>query len=150
MSQQRFSNPPTASSGVNSQPAPTNLREQIAVLNQILNVLNELVLAGSLTTTIEYQTITAGGTPQLLYPNSKPVRFGLIQNLGATEVLTFFAAAGSVGKPIQGTASQGTVLNPASVAGQAGSSLPIGNEDLGTYTVLGATTGHGYSIRYAW
>lgn len=151
---QRVANKTFPSSQINSQTVPTpdpySVTDNNRLLQEILGELQALVDRGMLNATIEFQTIASGATPQVLYANSKPVRTGLIQNLSATEELTVFAASGTVGSPIQGTAGQGTVLNRAPAAGQGGGSLAVANVDLGSFTVLATTTGHGYSIFYAW
>jgi len=130
--------PPTNGGGPNDVPLLTSILDVLELIQYDLDLVSEPGLKKG---TTDYFTITAGGTSQPLYSNTKKVSNALIQNL-STDPLTLRAAS-AVSAAV---ADQGIVLNPSTGAGLAGGSLPVGNVDLSTYTIIGATTGDGFSI----
>lgn len=117
----------------------------IPYLQQIINILASVLTAGQSKGIIEYYTIAAGGTSQLLFSSQKLVKKAIIINL-STDCLYLFSN-GYEGGPI-GVTAQGFPLNAASSGGLGGGSLPLGNVDLGTFSILGANTSDAYVVYY--
>lgn len=116
----------------------------LSTLQAIQADLDLMIKPGAVQGTIDVISLTSGAAVQQLYVNPTKVRKALIQNI-STDAVTLFTSTGT-SNGIHGTAGSGTVLNPASVSGQGGGSLPVTNEDLSNYFFVGATTADKVSV----
>lgn len=115
-----------------------------ALLQSILDTLLRIQVAewgvfipgGSLANT---DFMTGGTSPFQAYSNPKPVKKAIIQNLSPTDTLTIVFVSASAGKVAPIVAGDGITLNPAPSADQGGGSLPVGNVDLSSMTLVFST-----------
>lgn len=114
---------------------PTNGAPQslTGLLKQILFILNQSFFTGQSRLEITIHTLNTGATFQQLFPASKEVKKAIIQNI-STEAVTIISTA-------TGTVSRGILLNPASISGEGGGSLPTGNVNLNKLWFRRATAG---------
>ena len=132
-----------STTGGTGTPTPSNLTVSVDlspvvnVLNQILLVLNQTYAEGG--QQVNMDLITVGTTPAVLYPTQKNVKGGFMLNLSTTDTITVVGGGKSSGKPTNGAAGKGIVLNPAAAAGQGGGTFNFGPVDLSTFTALTST-----------
>lgn len=114
-------------------------------LNAILSVLiGTNALGGSKAFTIVFGNVGTTGTRP--FPAGTFVKKAVIQNLSNTDNLTVFFAPGATTFILAGN---GTVLNPAPGAGQAGGSMTVGNIDLGDMSwITNTNTNQNVSVYY--
>jgi hypothetical protein len=120
-------------------PDPTTL------LNMLYNLEFGVYGPGGSRGIIEYYTVASGGVSQLLFNAQKLVKKAIVINMSTDTEYLF--SNGFEGGPI-GVTLKGFPLAPATSTGLAGGSIPMGNVDLGTFSILGATTGDPYVIYY--
>jgi hypothetical protein len=124
-------------------------------LDSLIQLLTNIFAAGQSNTNTDLITFTTHNVAQAMYPNSKKVKWALIQNITNTDIITLFAISNLNGNPpSQGQLVnyKGTILNPSGTADQAGGSYPTFNVDLSNIAVICDTTDGvvGLSVTYGY
>lgn len=110
-----------------------------SLLQQILDFIKDIYK--EVEPHIETVELNVGATFQELFPGTKKVRFGLIQNISTENITLYTISAGQV-------AAKGICLTKANGAGEGGGSLPVGRIDLAKIWFVRATAGLSISVYY--